>query len=122
MALTGELVDATSGDTLYVGADHSVPMTIYQSDGVTPQDITGWTIVLDIRKKDTSSAALLSSTAALTTPASGICTFTLSATDLSASVFTGDDWRGRYSVWRTDSGSKQPLRSGDVTIKRTTRT
>lgn len=105
---------------LFVGEDKTITMVVYQSDGTTAQNITGWTIVLDIRKKDTTGTALLSKTATLVTPASGICSFALSDDDLAASVFPGDDWTGRYSIKRTDTGVETILRYGDVTITRVT--
>jgi hypothetical protein len=116
---------------LYIGADHSVELTVYTSAALTAiQDISGWTIVLDIRKKDSSpTPALLSKTGTVSgthnsSPGSNTqkCTFTLSDDDLAATVFTGDEFTGRYSIWRTDAGSEQPLRFGDCTITRTTRT
>lgn len=115
------LVDATTGKGLYVGADASIVMTIYQADGTTPQDVTGWTIELDIRRSDMSNdPAKLTETASLTTPLTGIVTFSISASQVSADIFPENEWSGRYSVWRTDTGSRQPLRYGDVTITRTT--
>ena len=130
MALEGALVDSTSEEGLYIGADHTVDLTVYSNAGKTAiQDITGWTIVLDIRKKDTAATALLSKTASISgsynsSPGSNTqkATFTLADTDLAASTFTGDEFTGRYSIWRTDDGSEQPLRYGDITITRTTRT
>jgi hypothetical protein len=130
MAIDGALVDGTTEETLYIGADHSVVMTVYSNSGKTTiQDIAGWTIVLEIRKKDTSPTALLTKTGTVSgtfnaTPGSNTqkCTFTLSDDDLAATVFTGDEFTGRYSIWRTDAGSEQPLRFGDCTITRTTRT
>ena len=120
MATEGALEDATTGETLFVGGDFTIPFTVYTSGGVTPQNITGWTIVLDIRKRDSSGTVLLTTTATLTTPVSGLCTFTLDADDLSYETFTGDEFEGRYSIWRTDTGSRVPLRYGDCVINRTT--
>lgn len=118
---------ATEGDLigLFVGADHVVSYT--DSDD-PPTDMAGWTVVLDIRKKDTSAApALLSKTGVVSgtysaTVASNTqkVTFTLTDDDLASTVFTGDDWRGRYSIKRTDAGLEQPLRFGKVTIERVT--
>ena len=115
---------------LFVGADHSIDVTVYKANGTDIQDITGWTIVLDIRKKDTSTAALLSKTGVVSgtyniSPGTNTqkVTFTLADDpDLAATVFTGDDWTGRYSIKRTDAGSEQPLRYGAVTITRVTQT
>jgi hypothetical protein len=109
---------------LFVDADGSV---IYSDVSSPLVDMTGWTVVLDIRKKDTSGTAKLTSTGVVSGAYSlvagsntQIVTFTLTSTDLAASVFPGDDWSGRYSIKRTDVGFKQPLRFGDVTITRVT--
>jgi len=121
MATEGALAYLVTGETLFVGGDFSIPFTVYQSDGSTAQNITGWTVVLDIRRRDTSNTPpLLTVTATPTTPISGVCTFALSAEDLDADVFTGDEFQGRYSIWRTDTGSRVPLRYGDCVINRTT--
>ncbi len=109
---------------LFVGADH----TVVYADASSPLvDMSGWTVVLDIRKHDTTGTSKFSTqgvvsgsysaTANLNTQ---VVTFTLSSTDLAATIFPGDDWSGRYSVERTDSGSKQPLAYGDITIIRVT--
>ena len=113
---------------LYVGADQTVTMTVYQSDGETPQNIAGWTILLDIRKRDTSSdPALLSVTGTVSgvynvdpNTNTQVVTFTLTDDNLAASIFPGDDWTGRYSIKRTTAGSEMPLRFGDVTVTRVT--
>jgi hypothetical protein len=122
MPTEGALVDHTTSMGLFVGADMAVEYTD------TDEDMTGWTIVLDIRKADTSAdPAKLSKTGVASgtynvTPASNTqtFTFTLSDDDLAASVFPGDDWTGRYSIKRTDTGVEMPLRYGAVTITRVT--
>jgi hypothetical protein len=108
---------------LYVGADHVIEYTD------TDENMTGWTLVLDIRKSDRAATALLAETGVESgtynaTPASNTqkFSFTLSDDELAATIFTGDEWTGRYSIWRTDAGFEQPLRFGDCTITRTTRT
>lgn len=110
---------------LFVGADCSV---VY-SDASSPLvDMTGWTVVLDIRKKDTAGdPAKLSATGTVSGSYSlvaasntQVVTFTLDDDDLAASVFPGDDWSGRYSIKRTDTDAEQPLAYGDVTITRVT--
>jgi hypothetical protein len=118
MATAGELIG------LFVGADHSV---IYSDADDPPTDMAGWTVVLDIRKRDTSASALLSATGVVSgtysaTVASNtqIVTFTLTDEDLAAAIFTGNEWHGRHSIKRTDTGFEQPLRYGDVTITRVT--
>jgi hypothetical protein len=121
MATEGALVDSTSGEGLYVGTDAIVEYTD------TDEDMAGWTLVLDIRPADTTSTAKLSKTGVESgtyhaTPASNTQKFSFSLSDdeLAASIFSGDDWSGRYSIKRTDPGSEAILRFGAVTIKRVT--
>jgi hypothetical protein len=122
MALEEELVG------LYVSANHTIEMVVYANVLHTVvQDITGWTIVLDIRKLDTSGTAKLSVTGVISgvfnaSPASNTqkVTFTPTAAQMAATIFTGDDLPLRHSVWRTDTGTRQPLRFGDCTVVRTT--
>ena len=128
MAYEGDLED--DGQTIFVGTDVNV---VYIDQAVelgvgTPVDMSGWTVVLDIRKKDVSPApAVLSSTGTVSgsysaTPASNTqkVTFALSATDTSATAFPKDDATYRYSIKRTDSGAKTVLRYGSALINRVT--
>lgn len=77
-------------DDFFIGEDKSLSFTIYQSDGSTPQNITGWTIswMLKLKATDTDAAAKITKTTAsgiaLTTPASGVCTVTIADTDTDA--------------------------------------
>ena len=111
-------------DGLFVGADHTI---IYTDSDDPPSDMTGWTIVLDIRKKDISSTILKQVTGVVSgvyssTPASNfqIVTFILSDDDLAASIFHGDDPKPRYSIKRTNPSAEQPLRFGTLNLTRVT--
>jgi hypothetical protein len=113
---------------LYVGADQSVELTVYQEDGVTPQNVAGWATTLDIRKSDTAPAAKLSVSGSVSGTYNAdpevntqVITFALSASALASTVLPGDDPALRYSIWRTDSGHKTPLRFGSVIFTRVTR-
>lgn len=119
MAIEGNL------DGLFVGADHQI---IYADADVPPTDMTGWSVVLDIRKKDTSSDPPLLTKSGVLSGAynvdpvtnAQIFTFTLSDDDLSALVFKGDDPILRYSFKRTNAGAETVLRFGDCPITRVT--
>lgn len=119
-------------DGLFVGADHVVE---YRSDQNPPEDMTGWTIVLDIRRKDTHGTALLTKAMPVTgtynstpydpnNPASNPqkASCSISDDELSATIFKGDDEKLalRYSIKRTNDGFEQPLRYGDCQIIRVT--
>lgn len=117
---------ATEADLegLFVGADHTVEYT--DSDD-PPTDMSGWTVVLDIRESVTSGTALVSVTGVVSgtynsTAASNTqkVTFTLTDDNLSASVFTGANPTVYYSIKRTDTGFEQPLRHGKVPFNRVT--
>ena len=122
MAIEGSL----SG--LHAGADHQVVFTNYTDQDLdTIQDSTGWDIELDIRSYDRSSTAMLTAQGTVSgvfnaSPAlnTQVTTFSLSAALLATTIFKGDDTPLRYSVWRTDTGFRQPLRYGDVALIRTT--
>lgn len=113
---------------LHVGADHAVVLTNYTTSALTAiEEVTGWTIVLDIRTTDRASTILLSVTGTVSgvfnaSPAvnTQVTTFSLPAALLAKTIFKGDDTPLRFSIWRTDTGFKQPLRFGDVALTRTT--
>lgn len=119
MAVEGELAG------LFIGGDSEV---VYRDQDEPPVNMLGWTVVLDIRKTDTSpDPAKLSKVGVVSgvyanTLAANLqkVTFTLTDDDLAATVFPGDDPAMRYSIKRTDAGSEQPLRYGDCTIVRVT--
>src|SRR5689334_12725867 len=115
MAIEGSLAG------LYVGADHQV---VYTDASDPPADMSGWTIVLEVRKFDSHPTILLSKTGTVSgtynaDPSMNTqkCTFVLDAeTDLSSTKFPGDDQQLRYSIKRTDDGFEQPLRYGDLPL------
>lgn len=131
MAFDGSLEDRTTDEGLYVGADHAVDVYIWaDKDKTTILQSTAWTLLtLDIRTKDTSSTVLLTKngTRSGTFDADPDTntekwTFTITDDDMVATTFTGNEFEGRYSIWRKDAGSEQPVRYGDCTITRTTQT
>lgn len=114
---------------LHVGADHVVDMLVWTTKAKTViQEISGWEIVLDVRLSDLSTApAKLSVTGTVSgvfnaLPASNTqkVSFALPNAILAKTIFKGDDPYLRYSIWRTDTGTKQPLRYGSATLIRTT--
>lgn len=107
---------------LFVGADHQV---VYTDEDAVPTDMTGWTVKLDIRRRDTDTTALVSATGTVSgTYANTLAantqkvTFLLPRAVLASTVFKGDDPTMRYSIVRTDAGFQQPLRYGDVPLIR----
>lgn len=109
----------TSDDDFFLGEDKTLTFTIYQSDGVTPQDITGWALSWMLKQKgtDDDDDALVTKTTAsgitLTTPASGVCTVSIADTDT-------EDLRSntyRHELKRTDAGLETVLCHGACQLR-----
>ena len=109
----------TTADDWYIGEDKTLPVTIYQSNGTTAQDVTGWAISFMLKKRATDAdvAAKVTKTTvsgiALTTPASGLITVSIADTDtdgLAAGSY-------RYEIKRTDAGFETVLTSGACVLR-----
>ena len=76
----------------------------------TPVDITGWTIVLTVRR-DTNGPVVLTKTATLLSPLLGTYQIVASATDtnLQPGVYPAD-------LWRTDANSQRQIGYGTFTV------
>lgn len=112
-------VAITSASQYFTGEDKALAFTIYQGRSSTVQDITGWALswMVKARKTDADSAALVTKTTAddiaLTTPASGLCTVTVTDSDIAN--LTGDVtyW---HELKRTDAGNETVLAQGTFTL------
>ena len=102
---------------LYKGEDASVTVTVYQSNGTTPQDITGWSVSFVLHATRNDGLALVTKTVgsgiALTTPGSGLLTITLEDTDTSG---LDPGWY-RFYVARTGAGVEAVLTTGRVHLR-----
>jgi hypothetical protein len=109
----------TADDDFFLGEDKILVDTIYQSDGTTVQNVTGWAISFMVKKNATdadASAKITKTTGAgivLTTPLSGLITITLTDTDTAS--LPADSYR--YEVKRTDDGSETVLTFGRLTLR-----
>jgi len=115
----------TSG-ALFVDEDKTVKLELLDTSDV-PVDMSGWTVVLDVRSTDKSGTSLLSKTASITgsynsTRASNTqrAVFTIADTDQPASTFTRTSTPYRYSIKRTDAGSETILAYGNWSPQRPT--
>lgn len=112
--------DITTEDDFYTGEDKSLVFTIYETDGTTAQDITGWTLAYMWKRapSDADSAAVLTKTTsagiALTTPGSGICTVTIDDTDTDSLL----PQTYHHELKRTTAGSETVLTTGTVLLQR----
>ena len=111
--------DISKDDDLYTGEDKTLTVTIYQADGITPQNITGWALSYRWKRspKDADSEAVMTKTTSsgitLTTPASGLCTVAIADTDtdsLEAQTYY-------HEMKRTDAGSETVLTTGTVVLQ-----
>ena len=107
-------------DDFFIGEDKTLTFTIYQSDGTTVQNITGWTLswLLKGRPTDTDANAKVTKTTTaggivLTTPASGICTVTVDDTDTDA-LAADRYW---HELKRTDAGFETVLTFGPCELQ-----
>lgn len=103
-------------DQYFTGEDKSLVFTIYQSDGTTPQNITGWALSWMVKSvaSDPDVDALITKTTAaggivLTTPVSGVCTVTVTDADIAA-LIAGQGYA--HELKRTDSSAETVLSYG----------
>jgi hypothetical protein len=110
-------VHIEDSDHWFVGEDKILEFTVYQSDGITPQNITGWTLEWVLRKAASAIAATLSKTTAagitITNALAGICQVAITDDDTVALA------PGTYfhTLRRTDSGSETVLAFGTCVLK-----
>ena len=106
---------ATEADvSWFVGEDKTLRFTVYQADGETVQNITGWTLEWAVRRFLGSTDALLTKTTgsgiSITDGPNGICEVSLARTDT--------DTLGRggfyHALRRTNSGASTVLTFGEA--------
>lgn len=120
MALT---VNIGGDGNLFVGEDKTFKLTVVDSAGV-PVDTTGWVVVFDVRKKDTSPDPAIFSK---TTTIEGIYSAVL-ATNTQRRVATLTDTElntvqakvYRHSWKRMDDGSETVIARGNFTPEKAT--
>lgn len=100
--------DITPEDFWFVGEDKVFPFTIYQSDGVTRQSITGWSLQYTVRDAATYPTPVITratggSGITITNGAQGEGEVLIRAVD-SARLSPGLYW---HRIKRTDADSEQ---------------
>jgi hypothetical protein len=109
----------TGGDEWFTGEDKSLVFTVYQSDGSTAQDITGWSLswMLKRHPAEADNAALITKTTssgiALTTPLSGVCTVSIEDTDTDGL----EPGTYRHELKRTGGGVETILSYGTAVLR-----
>ena len=101
---------------LYIGADQAPYWDIYTTPAHTAdQTMTGWSTQLEIRRTD-GDAVILAKTGSI---GNGNSTDTRVTVSIAAADITAKEGRNYYgSLWRTGSGTKYPLWSGPVILKK----
>ena len=108
----------TAADGWFTGEDQALQWTIYDHDPLTEvspnvaKNITGWTLQFKLATS-VAGTAVLTKSASLTTPASGICTVNVAAATDYGSVPAGTYY---YTVSRTDTGQNQVVAWGSAVI------
>jgi hypothetical protein len=111
-------MSTTANFDIYRAEDVLFTFTQLDTDGVTPKNITGWTIAFRVASTQ-FSAAVITKTPTLTFPISGIFTVALASGDTSGLTQDGLDTTYYYDVRRTDSGSRTELFQGTLLIRDT---
>jgi hypothetical protein len=121
----------TTTDRIFLDSDFTRNFHVKDIDtdatGATAKEITGWTIILDIRKSLQSPNPLLQATLTVTgvfnsTAASKTqrARWTCADTDLTTAKFGLGGGTFPYSVKRTDAGNEVVLQRGNIVIERAT--
>lgn len=102
---------------MFLGTDKTFADTIYQSDGVTPQDITNWSLKFVVHAYGDQSTVFITKTTGgggitIPLPTNGLANITVNAAD-TVNMFPGQ--YGWY-VERTDSGADDVLSYGLFTL------
>jgi hypothetical protein len=99
----------------FTGEDKALQFSLLQADDVTPQDITGWALSWMVKRRtaDADASALVTKTTSsgitLTSASSGICSVSVSDTDI-ASIVAGTLYH--HELKRTDDGFETVLSYG----------
>ena len=99
------------------GEDKTLKDTIFQADGVTVQNITGWTFECRVEEHERSTTAKITKTSAdgivIVDAVNGIINVNFVKADtinLRARVYV-------YKIWRVDNGDNIILTEGKLTLK-----
>src|SRR4051812_19735578 len=100
-------------DPIYPGEDIELGDTIYQSDGVTPEDITGWSIQFTVHKLGTTYITKTTGDGiTLTDPENGILTVAIDGTDTEDMT----PYNYEFCIERTDPGGAGVLTTGTIPL------
>lgn len=116
-------VNIGGGGSLFVGEDKVLRLEVISSAG-QPVDITGWTLLFDVRKRDSApDPALLAKDAAVTGDFNASRSVNsqravVALTDTDMNIFRARTYR--YSLKRMDDGNETVLVWGNFTPQKAT--
>ena len=100
----------------YIGTDKQFQVTIYQSDGVTTQDVTGWSLSFIVHSYGDPNITYITKTVGsgvvLTTPTRGVVTATVLAADTTNMPSGLYQWR----LERTDTANDVMVATGTYSL------
>lgn len=107
---------------IYQGSDVTITDTIYEADGFTRKNITGWALEatfapLDTMTIDDDLTKTIGDGVTITDGVNGVCEIVLLAAD--TADMRSVDWE--WALWRIDAGFKHPLSLGTITVAETAR-
>ena len=110
-------MSVTQDIEFFAGEDKLIRDTIYQEDGVTVENITGWSIEFRLEKHSRETSSLVTksvgSGVTITDGPNGVFEVQLDAADtlgLKARKYN-------YQIWRTDTNENHVLSEGVLTLK-----
>jgi hypothetical protein len=124
-------IGGTATDRVFLDTDGTRSFHVKDIDtdstGATAKNITGWTILLDIRRAHSSASALLTATCSISGSFNSVAAsntqravWTFADTDLTTTIFGTKGGTFKYSLKRTDAGAETVLQYGDIVIERAT--
>lgn len=105
----------TAEDDWFEGEDQDIEFTIYRRSTNAAQDVTGWTLEFKLATAK-GAVAVLTKSATLTTPASGVVTVSIAAADTAGLSLT-QDTTYYYTLARTNAGANQIVAHGEAVIQ-----
>ncbi len=112
--------NVTISDEWFTNDDKTFTITIFQSDGTTVQNITGWALEYVLTLKGEFDALLTKATGGsgivITDASNGVCQVTIDAVD-TLPLEGGNVPLYDYELTRTDSGSKGLLTFGTAILR-----
>jgi hypothetical protein len=110
--------DINFASDYFTGEDKVLSFTIYAADGTTVQSISGWTLGWIVKRRASDGSPLIQKTTsddiAITNALGGICTVTVSSSDIS--VLTGGI-HYHHELKRTNAGHETVLSYGDFILQ-----